>query len=122
MTIGGKLRILRGTLTQAEAAKRIGMKQQSWRVYESDGSAPGAELITRICEAFDVTSDWLLGMEKKGSVTAHNSSVVIGSGTAINGNAHARGPGKEDICRKCPIKKRLKKIAAMADETADDPA
>lgn len=106
------MKIIRGCLTQAEAAKRLGMKQQSWRVYETDGSAPGAALIGRICAAFGCSSDWLLGIEgSKGGIVAHNSAVVIGNGTAING--HTPAYGKEPMCRKCPIRSKLDRITAL---------
>ena len=114
MTIGERLKTLRGKLSQREAANRIGMKQQMWRVYESDQSAPGAKLIQKICEAFGCKADWLLGIDEDDSrIVAHNSAVVIGSGTAIN----MPEPGESPICRKCPIKKRLERIEAICRPT-----
>ena len=119
MTIGERLKIVRGSLSQRDAAARIGMKQQSWRVYETNASAPGATLIQKICAAFGVSSDWLLGIERDSrGIVAHNSTVVIGSGVAINDTAPAptRAPayGKEIICRKCPFKRQMQKIARLA--------
>ena len=114
MTIGSRLRQLRGNLSQREAANRVGMKQQMWRIYESDASAPGAKLITKICETFGCKSDWLLGLTtENGRIVATNSAVVIGSGTAIN-NAE---PGDSPICRKCEIRKRYEKIAKLTSPT-----
>ena len=114
MTIGERLRILRGSLSQREAANRVGMKQQMWRVYESNASAPGAKLIMKICQTFGCQSDWLLGLTKEnGRIVATNSAVVIGSGTAIN-NAE---PGESPICRKCEIRKRLERIGKLATMT-----
>lgn len=111
MTIGERMKALRGNLSQREAANRVGMKQQQWRIYETGASSPGAKLITRICETFDCPSDWLLGLTKEnGRIVATNSAVVIGSGTAIN-NAE---PGESPICRKCEIKKRLERIAKIS--------
>lgn len=90
------------------------MKQQQWRVYETDESMPGAKLIMKICETFGCQSDWLLGLEKEhGRIVATNSAVVIGSGTAIN-NAE---PGKSPICRKCEIRKRMERINKLASLT-----
>jgi len=114
MTIGDRLRMLRGNLSQREAANRVGMKQQMWRVYESNASAPGAKLIMKICETFGCKSDWLLGLTtENGRIVATNSAVVIGSGTAIN-NAE---PGASPICRKCEIRKRMEKIAKLSQPT-----
>lgn len=112
MTIGQRMKLLRGKLSQREAANRIGMKQPLWRVYESDKSKPGAEQIVRICEAFGCEADWLLGLDKEqGRVVATNSAIVIGSGTAINGLE----PGESPICRKCEIRKKLEKIRKLAE-------
>jgi len=111
MTIGERLKQLRGKLSQREAANRVGMIQQQWRIYESDQSTPGAKLIVKICETFGCQSDWLLGLKKEdGRIVATNSAVVIGGGTAIN-NAE---PGASPICRKCEIRKRMEKINKLA--------
>lgn len=111
MTIGERMKTLRGKLTQREAANRVGMRQQQWRVYESDESAPGAKLIMKICETFGCQSDWLLGLTKEnGRIVATNSAIVIGNGTAIN-NAE---PGESPICRKCEIRKRMERIAKIS--------
>ena len=112
MTIGERLKMLRGNLSQREAANRVGMKQQLWRIYECDESAPGAKLIMKICETFGCKADWLLGLTReKGHIVATKSAVVIGSGTAIN-NAE---PGASPICRKCEIRKRLERVAKLAN-------
>lgn len=113
MSIGEKLKALRGNLSQREAANRIGMKQPLWRIYEADKSKPGADLIIKICETFGCDADWLLGLERqKGRIVATNSAVVIGSGTAVNGNAE---PGEAALCRKCEIKKKLERIKKLAN-------
>jgi len=115
MTIGQRMRILRGDLSQREAANRIGMKQPLWRVYEADRSKPGAELIVKICETFGCEADWLLGLEKeRGRIVATNSAVVVGSGNATTNNMH---PGESPICRKCEIKKRLERIRKISGMT-----
>ncbi len=112
MSIGQKMRMLRGKLSQREAANRIGMKQQMWRVYEADSSAPGAKLIKKICEAFGCRADWLLELEEEhGKIVANNSAVVIGNGTAIN----LAEPGESPICRKCKIKKKLERIEGIVN-------
>ena len=64
MRIGERLKELRGALSQAEAAKRIGVAQQGWARYESGSVAPGADALCRICSEFGVASDWLLGLSE----------------------------------------------------------
>jgi len=110
MTIGERLRIVRGTRTRKEVAAMMGMKQQAWAVYEANQSAPGAKLLIRIAEAFHVSIDWLLGVDGSAKVVATNSAVVIGNGTATN---HAATAGEADICRRCPVKRKLEELKKM---------
>ena len=72
MTIGDRLKELRerSGLTQKQAAARVGMQQQAWRVYETGASMPGATLIMKICGEYDCSADWLLGMEHEASISA----------------------------------------------------
>lgn len=61
-TIGTRLKELRGTETQANLAKRLGISQQGWARYETGKILPGAEVIRQICSTFGVSADWLLGL------------------------------------------------------------
>lgn len=110
-TIGDRLREARGELSMAKAAQLVGISQQAWNLYEKDSSAPGAKLILRICQAFHVSADWLLGIDRPSRpsvVTGNNSPVAIGS------NAKATvSLGEAPACSKCPYKKRLAKIEKM---------
>lgn len=102
MTIGERLKEMRGVRTQAEAAKLIGIAAPAWRVYESDRSIPGGKLLAKMSTAFGVSTDWILGLEAKTSVVARNSAVVIGNGTAT-----INQPGNAGICKTCEIRKKL---------------
>jgi transcriptional regulator with XRE-family HTH domain len=53
-------------MSQAEIARKIGMKQQNWNRYESGEQMPGAEQLHRISVGLGVSADWLLGIEKNG--------------------------------------------------------
>ena len=90
MSIGTRLKELRESigLTQVQAAARVGMKQQAWRVYETDASMPGAKLIVKICGEYGVTSDWLLGL--RDSASLRETSVNAGAGAAVAIGANAR--------------------------------
>ena len=117
MSIGTKLKELRESngLTQVQAAARVGMKQQAWRVYETDASMPGAKLIVKICDEYGVSADWLLGLDERGT------SVNAGAGAAVaigaNARASVRGisaaAGEMPACSKCPYKKKWQRIEAM---------
>ena len=111
-TIGDRLREARGGLSMAKAAVLVGISQQAWNIYEKNSSAPGAKLILRICQAFNISADWLLGIDRAAPAVS-----VIGNGNAVANGAGARAvaassaqPGDLPQCAKCPLKKRLAKI------------
>ncbi|MEO0479583.1 MAG: helix-turn-helix transcriptional regulator [Planctomycetota bacterium] len=60
--LGGRLRQLREEAgkTQAELAKIIGRTSLTVRRWEQGLQVVNAEDLTRLCDEFDVTSDWLL--------------------------------------------------------------
>ena len=84
-----RLKEVRSSMTQAQAAHKVGLSQQGWARYESGKVMPGAEAIHQICSSFGVSSDWLLGLPTAGgghTVTAGTSAAVnIGSGSATVG-------------------------------------
>ena len=53
---------LRGSTSQAEMAKGIGIPQQAWARYEKGIVAPNAETLYNICRAHACSADWLLGL------------------------------------------------------------
>ena len=91
MSIGTRLKELRERcgLSQVQAAARVGMKQQAWRVYETDSSMPGAKLIVKICGEYGCSSDWLLGLKERGTSAAASVTTGDNSAVAIGTNARA---------------------------------
>lgn len=63
MTIGERIRKLRGALSQEEFARRINASKTAVGAYERDSSKPGADAILSICAQFDVEPKWLLAGE-----------------------------------------------------------
>ena len=63
MTIGESLKRFRRdfSLKQGEVAEKIGMLQQGYYKYESDRVTVPAEIILKIADAYDVSTDYLLG-------------------------------------------------------------
>ncbi len=55
-------------LTQAAAAERIGIDQRQWNRYENGINDIPVRYLKAICIEFDVSADWLLGInqEEKG--------------------------------------------------------
>ena len=50
-------------LTQKELARQIGVSQQTISLWESRSAVPDATAIIAICRYFNVSSDYLLGIE-----------------------------------------------------------
>ena len=64
MTIAESLKRFRKNfgITQQQVADTLGIKQQSYQVYESKNVIPSAAVIIKLAKAFDVPSDYLLGL------------------------------------------------------------
>lgn len=69
--ISVRLKEARGNLSQVAAARKVGISQQAWARYESNGCSPNVESLIPICRAFGVSADWLLGLSDRrdGGVT-----------------------------------------------------
>lgn len=52
-------------MTQKECADSLGVTLRAWQTYEQGVSEPKQELLCKIADMFDVTTDYLLGREKK---------------------------------------------------------
>ncbi len=50
-------------ITQAEMAKILNIKQQSYARYENNTSEPSYEMLVKISKIFSVSCDYLLGNE-----------------------------------------------------------
>ena len=59
-----RLRLLRG-LNQAQFAKLIGVTKQCVSNWENDNVLPSIEMLLKISDIFKVSTDYLLGREKK---------------------------------------------------------
>jgi len=60
MSLGDRLRELRGKESQTVAGRRLGVSQSAYANYERDFRPPDAEFIKSVCSAYGVTADWLL--------------------------------------------------------------
>ena len=63
MTVAESFRRFRKefNLSQRQVAETLGIKQPSYHVYES-GTIPSANVVVRLANAYDVTTDYLLGL------------------------------------------------------------
>ena len=48
--------------TQARLAAKIGVSLPTVRAWEQEKSAPGHEMLVRLCKLYEVSSDYLLGL------------------------------------------------------------
>lgn len=57
-------------LTTAEISARMGIHAPTWCKYESGKSKMSLETLCKFCKTFNVSADWLLGLEEEGSASA----------------------------------------------------
>lgn len=87
---GDRLREVRGFRSQSEIARVCGVSQTTYSYWEKGKTEPSIEKISKICEFFSVSSDYLIGLSddprpnRGGPVSANNSAVAIGGGNASN--------------------------------------
>ena len=74
--LGERLKELRGSMSQAAFANRIGIKQTSYSAWERGVKEPGATVVAKIASAFGVSTDWLLGMSDDRRSTAPRAERV----------------------------------------------
>lgn len=67
-----RLRELRGSLSQCDFARKIGVKQTSYSSWERGVKDPAAQTVAQISSTFGVSADWLLGLSdnREGSSSA----------------------------------------------------
>jgi transcriptional regulator with XRE-family HTH domain len=73
ITIGIRLKTLRGLKTQEEVAKAVGLSRARYSHYENDRVEPDIETIQKFATYFHVTTDYLLGL----SDSPKNESIEI---------------------------------------------
>lgn len=80
MTFGQKLKILREehNMLQSELAKLLNLAPSSISMYEKDERDPDTDTLKRIAEIFNVTSDYLLGIDTNNTI---NEPIKIAAST-----------------------------------------
>ena len=61
ISIGDRLRALRGELRQKDMASKLGIIRSQVANLEGNRGQPSLEVLTTAADQFDVTVDWLLG-------------------------------------------------------------
>lgn len=70
----------RNKMTQAELAKRIGITRSGVNAWEMGISVPSTQYIVELAQMFNVSTDYLLGVEKTLSIDAtglYESDVMV---------------------------------------------
>lgn len=75
--IGTRMKELRGSMSQRQAAACVGIKPQNWNVYEKGESLPGTKVILNLCQYFNVSADWLLGREPSKAIAPNRISKTL---------------------------------------------
>lgn len=73
-TIGERIRQVRGKLSQAEFATKLGVSKGAIGSYESEKQKPGMQFLYAVCDNFNIEPRWLLMGEGEmvSDVVVHN--------------------------------------------------
>lgn len=64
LAFGRRLRECRGLCKTVDVAPKIGKTQQTWNGWERGRTQPDFATLVKICQLFDVSSDYLLGLSQ----------------------------------------------------------
>ena len=97
-----RLRELRGSSSQAEMARELGMKQPQWARYESGASLPSIDILATICRAHACSADWLLGLPERGG-SAGGGENAPGAKHQAPGTRHQAPATPPPDCSRCQL-------------------
>ena len=74
-----RLKLLRtaNKLSQVELANKLGVKKQTISNWENDNILPSVEMLIKICKFFNVSSDYMLGIDNKTYIEISGLSVEV---------------------------------------------
>ena len=72
-TFSERIKQLRNDRSQQDVADSIGVTKNKWSTWELGKYEPDLETLTLICEKFNVSADWILGLQ---DVQAENEPAV----------------------------------------------
>ena len=107
--LSDRLRELRGAQSQSAFAAALGMKYQQYARYEKGENSPSADILANICRIHAVSADWLLGLPKSNATVVSSSPGSI----VVQGYNNSVGLKDQNICDKCPYKKKLKALEKL---------
>lgn len=113
MTLGERLKTLRGAKSQADFGKELNISQPTVRNYENNERLPDADFIKNVCNKFRITADWLLFGKEPCADKSKSSQPEIPIKTGIHVAEKAPMSG---ACIRC---KQLDEKLDKATEKAD---
>lgn len=74
-----RLKLLRtaNKLSQVDLANKLGVKKQTVSNWENDNILPSVDMLIKICNFFHVSTDYILGLDKKMYIEVSGLSVEI---------------------------------------------
>ncbi|MEI7947490.1 MAG: helix-turn-helix transcriptional regulator [bacterium] len=72
MIFSGKLKVLRGNLTQTAFAKKLGIPQNTYHRYEKGERVPDINALSKISKSLNISADELLGLADLKHSTGRN--------------------------------------------------
>jgi transcriptional regulator with XRE-family HTH domain len=86
LTLGEKLRVLRRTknLSQKKVSDTLNISLRSLVYYENNEQHPTGEAIKKLCQFYQVSADWLLGLSDKQSIHSSVSALTTLPETTTN--------------------------------------
>lgn len=74
----------RAGLTQAELSKKLNISPSTVGMWEKGYRSPDYEMLKRIADFFDVSADYLLGRDSRGSSLSKKQSALLGIFDGLN--------------------------------------
>lgn len=122
-TLGERIRQVRGALSQADFAAKIGINKNLLGKYERGESVPGGEILSQIHDTAGVSLDWLLTgqgqMRRDEAAPAAASPATVEAQAAVNVGLY--GQVLEQVAavyQECGVIASLAQIGAKAAEIA----
>lgn len=116
MTIGERLKLVRGSASQDEFSKRLGVSKAAVGAYERNVQVPGSAFIIAVCERYDIEPRWLLtgvGSMRPGAEAAHAASGALPSPAALSGVVEAG-------CARClKLEEKLNRTELQRDDAVE---
>lgn len=116
MTIGERLKLVRGSVSQDEFSKRLGVSKAAVGAYERNAQMPGSTFSIAVCDRYNIEPRWLLtgvGPMRSGAEAAPGVSGALPSSAALSGAVEAG-------CARClKLEEKLNRTEHQRDDAVE---